>query len=202
MTQVNAYYNQFNNEIVFPAGILQPGIYDPSADDAVNYGAVGMVIGHEVTHGFDDQGSQYDGNGRRVNWWTASDRKNFDASSADLIKQYDAQADAYGQMINGKLTLGENMADVGGLAIAYLAYQKSLAGKTALVMDGFTGDQRFYISASQAFRDKCRKALSAMMIASDPHSPGVVRSRIPEADHPAFYKAFGLDMPEHLPHVW
>jgi len=202
VSQVNAYYNQYNNEIVFPAGILQPGYFWPNADDASNYGAIGMVIGHEITHGFDDQGSQFDGTGRRANWWTAEDKKNFDQAGQGLIKQYDGLTDDFGQKVKGKLTLGENMADVGGLAIAYLAYQASLNGKPDVEIDGLTGDQRFFIAASQSFLGKVRKAYSAMLVASDPHSPVNLRSYVPSSDNAAFYKAFGLEVPTDLPHVW
>lgn len=199
---VNAYYNPYNNEIVFPAGILQPGFYNPNADDAANYGAIGMVIGHEITHGFDDQGSQFDGFGRRKNWWTDADAKNFKAAGEAIVKQYGALKDPYGVPVNGQLTLGENMADIGGLAIAYEAYHRSLKGKEAPTIDGWTGDQRFFLAASQGFRGKIRKEFSAMLTSVDPHSPDSLRSYVPESDHPAFYRAFGLEVPVHLPHVW
>lgn len=199
---VNAYYNPYNNEIVFPAGILQPTFYNPNADDAANYGAIGMVIGHEITHGFDDQGSQFDAYGKRQNWWTAADAKNFKEAGEAIVKQYGALKDPYGVPVNGQLTLGENMADIGGLAIAYEAYHRSLKGKEAPVIDGWTGDQRFFLAASQAFRGKIRKEFSAMLTSVDPHSPDSLRSYVPESDHPAFYRSFGLEAPKNLPHVW
>ncbi len=142
---VNAYYNPALNEIVFPAGILRPPFFDAQADEAVNYGAIGAVIGHEITHGFDDQGSRSDADGNLRNWWTAEDRKRFNAKTDQLVKQYDACKVTDDLHVNGRLTLGENLADLGGVAIAYAAYQQSLGGKPAPVIDGLTGAQRFFI---------------------------------------------------------
>ena len=136
---VNAYYNESWNEIVFPAAILQPPFFDPNADDAVNYGAIGAVIGHEISHGFDDQGSKYTAKGVLENWWTAEDRKNFDARTANLAMQYNAFSPVPGMFVNGKLTLGENIADLAGLTVAEAAYRLSLNGKEPPVIDGFTG---------------------------------------------------------------
>ncbi len=178
----NAYYNPTFNEIVFPAGILQPPFFDPNADDAVNYGEIGATIGHEISHGFDDQGSKYDAHGSLANWWTEADRKNFDARTAALARQYDQYEPLPGLHINGKLTLGENIADLAGLVIAYKAYHISLHGKPAPVLNGFTGDQRFYIAYSQSWRQHDRDGIERARLLSNPHSPenyrvnGVVRN--------------------------
>src|SRR6185295_20129813 len=149
---VNAYYNPELNEIVFPAAILQPPFFDANADDAVNYGAIGGAIGHEISHGFDDQGAQYDGDGNLRDWWTKRDHANFKAKTQMLVKQYSAFSPVKGYKINGELTLGENIADNSGLAIAYKAYKLSLGGKPAPVIDGFTGEQRFFIGFGQVWR--------------------------------------------------
>jgi putative endopeptidase len=178
----NAYYNPSLNEIVFPAGILQPPFFDPNADDAVNYGEIGATIGHEISHGFDDQGSKYDAYGAMRNWWTAADRKNFDARTTALAKQYDQYEPLPGLHINGKLTLGENIADLAGLVIAYKAYHIALGGKPAPVLNGYTGDQRFYIAYSQSWRQHDRDGIERARLLSNPHSPenyrvnGVVRN--------------------------
>jgi len=178
----NAYYNPTFNEIVFPAGILQPPFFDPNADDAVNYGEIGATIGHEISHGFDDQGSKYDAYGALKNWWTEADRKNFDARTDALAKQYDQYEPLPGLHINGRLTLGENIADLAGLVIAYKAYHISLGGKPAPVLNGYTGDQRFYIAYSQSWRQKDRDGIERARLLSNPHSPenyrvnGVVRN--------------------------
>jgi len=178
----NAYYNPTLNEIVFPAGILVPPFFDANADDAVNYGEIGATIGHEISHGFDDQGSKYDGDGVLQSWWTDADRKNFDARTEALAAQYDAYEPLPGIHINGKLTLGENIADLAGLVIAYKAYHISLHGKPAPVLNGYTGDQRFYLAYSQSWRQKNREATERARLLSNPHSPedyrvnGVVRN--------------------------
>jgi putative endopeptidase len=178
----NAYYDPTLNEIVFPAGILQPPFFDPNADDAVNYGEIGATIGHEISHGFDDQGSKYDAFGSLHDWWTPEDRKNFDARTDALAKQYDGYEALPGLHINGKLTLGENIADLAGLVIAYKAYHIALGGKSAPVLDGYTGDQRFYIAYSQSWRQKDRESSERAQLLSNPHSPenyrvnGVVRN--------------------------
>jgi putative endopeptidase len=178
----NAYYNPTLNEIVFPAGILQPPYFDPNADDAVNYGEIGATIGHEISHGFDDQGSKYDASGRLRNWWTAQDRKDFDARTAALAKQYDQYQPLPGLHINGKLTLGENIADLAGLVIACKAYHIALGGKPAPVLSGFSGDQRFYIAYGQSWREVWTDGLTRRIVLSNPHSPskyrvdGVVRN--------------------------
>ncbi|HTQ12790.1 MAG TPA: M13 family metallopeptidase [Rhizomicrobium sp.] len=178
----NAYYNPVFNEIVFPAGILQPPFFDPNADDAVNYGEIGATIGHEISHGFDDQGSKYDAYGSLKDWWTPADRKNFDARTEALAKQYDSYEPLPGVHINGKLTLGENIADLAGLVIALKAYHLSLGGKPAPVLDGYTGDQRFYIAYAQSWRQHNRPGIERARLLSNPHSPedyrvnGVVRN--------------------------
>jgi putative endopeptidase len=179
---VNAYYNESGNEIVFPAGILQPPQFDPAADDAVNYGGIGAVIGHEISHGFDDQGSKYDGSGVLRSWWTEADRKNFDERTDALARQYDAYEPLSGLHINGKLTLGENIADLAGLVIANKAYHISLGGKPAPVLDGYTGDQRFFLAFAQSWRAKVKDETTRQRLLSNPHSPpeyrvnGVVRN--------------------------
>ncbi|HEU4765506.1 MAG TPA: M13 family metallopeptidase [Candidatus Eisenbacteria bacterium] len=179
---VNAYNNSTANEIVFPAGILQAPDFDPEADDAVNYGAIGAVIGHEISHGFDDQGSKYDASGMLRSWWTEEDRKRFDARTNALAAQYDQYEGLPGLHVNGKLTLGENIADLAGLVIAHKAYRISLGGKEAPVRDGLTGDQRFYLGYAQSWRSKVKEGANRQRILSNPHSPpefrvnGVVRN--------------------------
>jgi putative endopeptidase len=189
---VNAYYNPTMNEIVFPAGILQPPFFNANADDAVNYGAIGAVIGHEITHGFDDQGSRYDPDGNMRNWWTSEDRARFNAKTDKLVKQYDAQVPLEKLHVNGRLTLGENLADLGGIAIAYAAYQKSLHGQPAPVIDGFTGPQRFFIGFAQVWRGTSRDAEQRLRLRTDPHSPPIVRATVPVSNIQAFYDAFGI----------
>jgi putative endopeptidase len=191
---VNAYYNSTLNEIVFPAAILQPPFFDLKADDAVNYGAIGAVIGHEIGHGFDDQGSKSDGDGNLVNWWTDADRKEFEARAKKLIEQYDAfePAQLPGQKVNGALTIGENIGDLGGLTIAYKAYKRSLDGKEAPVIDGLTGDQRFFLGWAQAWRGKIRDAELSRRLAIDPHSPSEFRCNGVLRNLPEFYEAFGV----------
>ena len=189
---VNAYYNPELNEIVFPAAILQPPFFDASADDAVNYGGIGGVIGHEISHGFDDQGSQYDGDGKLRDWWTKEDHAKFSAKTAMLIKQYDTFSPLPGYHVNGALTLGENIADNSGLAIATKAYQLSLAGKPAPVIDGLTGAQRLYMGWTQVWRGKSRDAQTIVQIKTDPHSPTQYRANGSLSNQPGFYSAFGV----------
>ncbi|HEY1044469.1 MAG TPA: M13-type metalloendopeptidase [Telluria sp.] len=189
---INAYYNPELNEIVFPAAILQPPFFDPKADDAVNYGAIGAVIGHEISHGFDDQGSQYDGDGNLRNWWSESDHKNFGAKADMLVAQYNGYSPLPGYNVNGKLTLGENIADNSGLAIAYKAYKISLNGKKAPVIDGLTGEQRFYAGFGQVWRSKMREAAQIQQVKTDPHSPGEFRANGTLKNQPGFYEAFGV----------
>jgi predicted metalloendopeptidase len=189
---VNAYYNPELNEIVFPAVILQPPFFDADADDAVNYGAIGAVIGHEISHGFDDQGAQYDGDGNLRDWWTKSDHKNFAAKTKMLVKQYNGYSPVKGYFVNGELTLGENIADNSGMAIAYKAYLLSLGGKPAPVIDGLSGEQRFYMGFCQVWRSKIRDAQQIVYLKSDPHSPDQFRANGTVRNQPGFYEAFGV----------
>ena len=187
---VNAYNNSTANEIVFPAGILQPPQFDPSADDAVNYGAIGAVIGHEISHGFDDQGSKYDGMGMLRSWWTDTDRKNFEARIGALAAQYDGYEGLPGLHVNGKLTLGENIADLAGLVIAHKAYRISLGGKEAPVLDGLTGDQRFYLAFGQSWRAKVKDGTQRQRLLSNPHSPSEFRVNGVVRNDDGWYAAF------------
>jgi predicted metalloendopeptidase len=189
---VNAYYNSTMNEIVFPASILQPPFFDMRADDAVNYGAIGAVIGHEISHGFDDKGSQSDGDGNLRDWWTKEDRAKFQAKADALSKQYDGYSPLPGYNVNGALTLGENIGDLSGVAIAYKAYKLSLGGKPAPVIDGFTGDQRFFMGFSQIWREKMRDSARIMQVKTNPHSPGQFRTNGVLVNQPGFYEAFGV----------
>jgi predicted metalloendopeptidase len=189
---VNAYYNPEMNEIVFPAAILQAPFFNADADDAVNYGAIGGVIGHEISHGFDDQGAQYDGDGNLRDWWTGADHKAFAAKTKMLVDQYNQFSPLPGYHVNGELTLGENIADNSGVAIAYKAYKLSLHGKKAPVIDGLTGDQRFYMGFAQVWRLKMREAAQIQQIKTDPHSPGQFRANGPMRNQPGFYDAFGV----------
>jgi predicted metalloendopeptidase len=189
---VNAYYNPTLNEIVFPAGILQPPFFDMTADDAVNYGAIGAVIGHEITHGFDDQGSRSDARGNLINWWADDDRARFTAKTDKLVAQYDDCVVLNDLHVNGRLTLGENIADLGGVRIAYAAYRKSLANDVARVIDGFTGPQRFFIGFAQVWRGSVRDADLRLLIRTNPHSPTEFRTIVPLSNIEAFYAAFGV----------
>ncbi|MEN9390360.1 MAG: hypothetical protein RLZZ283_460 [Candidatus Parcubacteria bacterium] len=188
---VNAYYNPVQNEIVFPAGILQSPFFDPDADDAVNYGAIGAIIGHEMTHGFDDEGSKYDGDGNLNDWWTAEDRKRFDALGELLVEQYGAQT-VEGISVNGKLTLGENIADLGGILIAFDAYQAELARTGRTDKDGFTPEQRFFLTIGQNERDVKRPETAKTQVLNDPHAPAHLRVNCPLQHVPVFYDAFGV----------
>jgi predicted metalloendopeptidase len=187
---INAYYNPEMNEIVFPAAILQPPFFDANADDAVNYGGIGAVIGHEISHGFDDQGAQYDGDGNLRDWWTEADHKNFKAKTAMLVNQYNQFEPIPGYHVNGELTLGENIADNSGLAIAYKAYKISLKGKKAPVIDGLTGEQRLYMGWAQVWRTKMREQQQIVQVKTDPHSPGQFRANGTLRNQPGFYDAF------------
>ncbi len=189
---VNAYYNSVMNEIVFPASILQPPFFDMRADDAVNYGAIGAVIGHEIGHGFDDSGSQSDGDGNLRNWWTAEDRAKFKAKADMLVKQFNSYSPLPGYNVNGALTLGENIGDNSGVAIAYKAYKLSLNGKPGPVIDGLTGDQRFFMGFGQVWRAKLREAQQIVQVKTDPHSPGQFRANGSLMNHSGFYEAFGV----------
>jgi putative endopeptidase len=189
---INAYYSSTMNEIVFPAAILQPPFFDMRADDAVNYGAIGAVIGHEIGHGFDDKGSQSDGDGNLRDWWTDQDRAKFKAKTDMLVAQYNAFEPVPGYHVNGELTLGENIGDNSGLAIAYKAYKLSLHGKPAPVIDGLTGDQRFFMGFGQVWRMKMRDAQQIALVKTDPHSPGQFRANGTMRNQAAFYEAFGV----------
>ena len=189
---VNAYYNPELNEIVFPAAILQPPFFDANADDAVNYGGIGAVIGHEISHGFDDQGAQFDEKGNLRDWWTKDDHKKFAKKTAALVKQYNAYSPIPGYFVNGELTLGENIADNSGLAIAYKAYKLSLGGKSGPVLDGLTGDQRFYMGFGQVWQSKMREASTLVQIKTDPHSPAEFRGNGTITNQANFYKAFDV----------
>jgi putative endopeptidase len=189
---INAYYSSTQNEIVFPAAILQPPFFDPDGDPAINYGGIGGVIGHEITHGFDDQGRKSDGDGRLTDWWTADDAAKFNAQAAKLGKQYAAQEPVPGAHINGDLTMGENIADLGGVLLALDAYHLSLGGKPAPVIDGLTGDQRVFLGWAQVWRGKSREDYMRRMLVADPHSPPEQRVNIPVRNVDAFYAAFGV----------
>jgi len=189
---VNAYYNPPMNEIVFPAAILQPPFFNVRADDAVNYGGIGAVIGHEISHGFDDQGSQYDADGNLHDWFTQEDHDKFAAQTKALVAQYNAYEPVPDYHVNGELTLGENIGDNSGLAIAYKAYRLSLGGRPAPVIDGLTGDQRFYLGWVQVWRGKVRTAEAIRRVKIDPHSPPSVRGTAPVVNQAGFYAAFGV----------
>ena len=189
---INAYYDPQMNEIVFPAAILQPPFFTPAADDAVNYGGIGAVIGHEISHGFDDQGSQFDERGNLRDWWSKEDHEKFAVKTKALVAQYATFSPVPGYTVNGELTLGENIADNSGLAIAYKAYRLSLGGKEAAVIDGLTGDQRFYLGFAQVWRSKMREAQAIVLIKSDPHAPDEVRGNGTLKNQPGFYEAFGV----------
>ena len=189
---VNAYYNPSLNEIVFPAAILQPPFFDPEADDAVNYGGIGAVIGHEISHGFDDQGSKYDGDGNLENWWTDQDRAAFTRLTQRLTAQYGSYEPLPGKAVNGQLTLGENIADLSGLSIAHKAYRLSQMDQPAPEIDGWSGDQRFFLGWAQIWRRKYRDAEMLRRLLTDPHSPSRYRANGPVANLEAFYEAFEI----------
>jgi len=189
---LDAYYNPELNEIVFPAAILQPPYFDPKADDAVNYGSIGAIIGHEISHGFDDEGAQYDGDGNLRDWWTAEDHEKFAAKTRALVAEYNAFEPVPGYHINGELTLGENIADNSGLAVAYKGYRISLAGKPAPVLDGLSGDQRFYLGFARVWRAKWRDNAVIAQLKSDPHSIPAYRVMGVVVNQPAFFTAFDV----------
>ena len=195
---VNAYYRGTLNEIVFPAAILQPPFFNMDADDAVNYGAIGAIIGHEIGHGFDDKGSTFDGDGAMRNWWTDEDRKEFEDRTKELVAQYDAYEALPGVNVNGEFTLGENIGDLGGLGIAMKAYKKSLNGEEAPVMDNFTGEQRVFIGFAQAFLNKSREEALRVQINTDPHSPNNFRVNGSVRNIPEFYTAFNVQEGDSL----
>jgi putative endopeptidase len=208
---VNAYFNPLQNEIVFPAGILQPPFFDVSKDDAVNYGAIGVVIGHEITHGYDDQGRKYDAEGNLNEWWTKEDAKEFDARAQKVVEEYNAFEPLPGVHVNGRLTLGENLADLGGVSIAYDALERALARDPSkrAVIDGFTPEQRFFISFAQIWRTNIRDAEARRLVTIDPHSPGRFRAFGPLLNYQQFFDAFNIKpgdpmwrAPELRAHVW
>jgi endothelin-converting enzyme/putative endopeptidase len=189
---VNAYYNKVWNEIVFPASILQPPIFNVEADDAVNYGGIGAIIGHEIGHGFDDQGREFDGDGNLKDWWTEEDAGKFDERKNALATQFDGYEVIDGLSINGQFTSGENIGDLGGLSIAYQAYKMSLDGKEAPVMDGWTGEQRFFLGWAQVWRSKARDEEIKRRLTTDTHSPPKFRVNGAAVNVPAFYDAFNV----------
>ena len=191
---VNAYFNPLQNEIVFPAGILQPPFFDVEADDAINYGAIGVVIGHEITHGYDDRGRQYDADGNLKDWWTEQDAKEFKTRAQKVVDQYDSYEALPGLHVNGKLTLGENIADLGGTSIAYEALQRALSRDPSKRknIDGYTPEQRFFLSLAQLWRTNTREAEARRLITTDPHSPGQFRAIGPHVNMQEFYDAFGI----------
>lgn len=191
---VNAYFNPLQNEIVFPAGILQPPFFDAEADDAINYGAIGVVIGHEITHGYDDKGRQYDADGNLNEWWTEQDAKEFEARAQKVVDQYSNYEALPGLKVNGRLTLGENIADLGGTSIAYEALQRALAKDPAKrkSIDGFTPEQRFFLSLAQLWRVNWRDAELKRRIVTDPHSPAQFRAIGPHVNLQEFFDAFGI----------
>jgi putative endopeptidase len=188
---VNAYYNSTMNEIVFPAGILQPPFFDPKADDAINYGGMGAAIGHEITHGFDDSGSQFDGQGNLRDWWTKDDRKNFDERATCVQRQFDSYEVEPGLHQNGKLVLGESIADLGGLAISYAAYEKQIESKRPPTLDGFTPEQRFFLGWAQVWGANLRPEYARLMANSNPHPVSRFRVNGPLSNMELFAKAFG-----------
>lgn len=206
---VNAYYNPSTNEICFPAAILQPPFFNPDADDAVNYGAIGVVIGHEMTHGFDDQGRNYDKDGNLVNWWTEKDAALFSEKANKLVKQYSAIEVQDSVFANGELTLGENIADQGGLLVAHQAYLNSLKGETPAMIDGFTNEQRFYLGYATLWAENIRPEEILRMTRIDPHSLGKWRVNAALRNIDTFYEAFDIKegdamymSPEERVNIW
>jgi putative endopeptidase len=195
---VNAYYYPPANEIVFPAAILHPPFFDVNADDAINYGAIGSVIGHEISHGFDDQGRRYDGKGNLTDWWTAADNEEFQRRARALVQQYSSFSPLEGLRVNGELTLGENIADLAGVTMAYRAYQLSLAGRKAPVLDGYTGDQRFFLGWAQSWPRKYRDDEMRKRLLTDPHSPSEYRTNGIVSNLPQFYGAFDVKPTDKL----
>ena len=206
---VNAYYNPSMNEIVFPAAILQPPFFNMKADDAVNYGAIGMVIGHEIGHGFDDQGRKSDGDGNLRDWWTEEDAKAYEARTSKLVAQYEKFEPESGFFVNGQLTLGENIGDLGGITLAYRAYLESMKGKWPPMVDGLTGEQRFFLSLAQIWRIKQRTETTIRRLKTDTHSPPKFRVNGPVRNFDDFYKAFSVKAkdsmwlaPEERVQIW
>lgn len=207
--EVNAYYNPVQNEIVFPAAILQPPFFNFTADDAVNYGGIGAVIGHEIGHGFDDQGRHYDGDGKLRDWWTKADATEFDKRAKMLVAQFNAFEALPGLHVNGQLTLGENIGDLGGLSIAFKAYKLSLGGKPSATIDGLTGEQRVFMGWTQAWRGKFRDEYLRVIVMSNEHAPSMYRGSAPLSNIDAFYEAFNVKpsdkmyrKPEERVRIW
>jgi putative endopeptidase len=206
---VNAYYNPPRNEIVFPAAILQAPFFDPNADPAINYGGIGAVIGHEITHGFDDQGRKVDGDGVLRDWWTAEDAAKFDERARVLGAQYSSLSPFEGTSVNGDLTMGENIADLGGLLLALDAYHLSLNGAEAPVINGLTGDQRVFLGWAQVWRENAREEALRQQVTVDPHAPAQYRAAVPARNIDAWYAAFGVQpgdeqylAPEARARIW
>ena len=195
---VNAYYNPLMNQITFPAAILQPPFFDVSADPAVNYGAIGGVIGHEIGHGFDDQGRAFDEAGRTRNWWTPVTDEKFKAATQQLGTQYSKYCPVPNGCINGQLTMGENIGDLGGLTMAYTAYKLSLNGKDAPVIDGFTGDQRFFLAWAQVWRAMAREDDTRQRLVTDPHSMPEFRTNGVVRNMDEWYAAFDVKPEDKL----
>lgn len=207
--EVNAYYNPVQNEIVFPAAILAPPFFNFTADDAVNYGGIGAVIGHEIGHGFDDQGRHYDGDGKLRDWWTKADDAEFSKRAKMLGAQFDALEPLPGLHVNGALTMGENIGDLGGLSIAFKAYKISLAGKPSSTIDGMTGEQRVFLGWTQAWREKYRDEFLRLIVTSNEHAPSMYRGSMPLTNIDAFYEAFNVKpgdkmyrKPEERVRIW
>ena len=198
---MNAFYSPTRNQIVFPAGILQPPFFDATADDAANYGGIGSVIGHEISHAFDDEGSRFDGEGNLRDWWTRDDRERFEQQTRRLAAQYDAYRPLPGYHVNGALTIGENVADNAGLAIAVRAYRLARHGCPAPVIDGFSGEQRLFLSFAQIWREKLRDAARIERLKVDPHSPGQFRADGTLRNQSSFVAAFEVEPgePMYLP---
>ena len=196
--EVNAYYNPGLNEIVFPAAYLQPPNFIPGAEDAYNYGTIGSTIGHEIGHGFDDQGSKYDGDGNLLSWWTDQDREQFEARTKGLVEQFSKFEALPGLFVNGELTLGENIGDLGGTAIALQAYRMSLNDVPSPVMDGFTGEQRFFLGNAQSSRIKWRDQILEIIVKTDPHSPDVYRINGVFPNMPDFYRTYDVQPGDKL----
>ena len=188
---INAYYNPILNEVVVPAAMLQPPLFNPEADDATNYGAIGAIVGHELGHGFDDRGRQLDGAGRALNWWSASDAQAFGAKAQALVAQFNAYSPIAGARVNGLITRRENVNDLSGLAIAWRAYKMSRGGRPSPVIDGFTGEQRFFLSWAQAWKGRVRDEYLRQTLLSSPHAPPEFRANGPASNMPAFHEAFG-----------
>jgi putative endopeptidase len=206
---VNAYYHPLKNEIVFPAGILQPPFFDGEIDDAVNYGAMGAIIGHEMLHGFDDSGSRFDKDGNMANWWTEEDRTRFEERTAKLIEQFNGYVVVDSLHVNGELTLGENIADLGGLRVSYRALQIASEGKEDPMIDGFTRDQRFFLSFAQAWRNNATDESLKLQVQSDPHTPSRFRLIGPVSNMAEFAAAFNcaedspmMRSPEERVQIW